>query len=72
MSIVFIAHDLSLVRHIADRVAVMYLGNMVEIGKTEDVYRQPEHPYTRSLLSAIPPQTRAERGMLERRTRLTA
>jgi len=72
MSIVFIAHDLSLVRHIADRVAVMYRGELVEIGDTETVYRSPEHPYTRSLLSAIPPQTRAERGMLQRRTKLTA
>ncbi len=72
MSIVFIAHDLSLVRHIADRVAVMYHGDMVEVGETEAVYRDPQHEYTRSLLSAIPPQTRAERGMLQRRTRLTA
>ena len=72
MSIVFIAHDLSLVRHIADRVAVMYLGDMVEVGDTEDVYCRPQHPYTQSLLSAIPPQTRAERGMLARRTRLIA
>ncbi|MDQ0641842.1 dipeptide ABC transporter ATP-binding protein [Microbacterium murale] len=68
MSIVFIAHDLSLVRHIADRVAVMYLGNMVEIGDTDEIYRNPSHPYTRALLSAIPPQSRSERGMLARRT----
>ena len=72
MSIVFIAHDLSLVRHIADRVAVMYRGDVVEVGETEAVYRDPQHDYTRSLLSAIPPQTRAERGMLQRRTRLSA
>ena len=72
MSIVFIAHDLSLVRHIADRVAVMYLGEMVELGDTDEVYEHASHPYTRSLLSAIPPQTRADRGMLERRTRLSA
>jgi peptide/nickel transport system ATP-binding protein len=72
MSIVFIAHDLSLVRHIADRVAVMYLGEMVEVGETESVYTAPQHSYTKSLLSAIPPQSWEQRGMLSRRTRLAS
>lgn len=71
MSIVFIAHDLSLVRHIADRVAVMHRGSLVEVGETEAVYRDPSHPYTRALLSAIPPQSWEDRGMLRRRTTLS-
>nr|WP_281373154.1 oligopeptide/dipeptide ABC transporter ATP-binding protein [Halosimplex rubrum] len=54
LTYLFIAHDLSLVRHIADRVAVMYLGNVVEVGPAESVFRDPSHPYTLSLLSAIP------------------
>jgi len=66
LTYLFIAHDLSLVRHMADRVAVMYLGKIVELGTSEDIYERPSHPYTQALLSAVPIEAPSQRGKRKR------
>lgn len=54
LTLMFVTHDLSVVRHISDTIGVMYLGQMVEVGKSEEIFKHPTHPYTKALLSAIP------------------
>ena len=54
LTYLFIAHDLSMVKYISDRIAVMYMGKIVELGRSDEIYHHPIHPYTKSLLSAVP------------------
>ena len=63
LTLIFIAHDLSMVRYVSDRMAVMYLGSIVEVGKADDVYFKPKHPYTEILVGSNPePDPNVERG----------
>lgn len=68
ISYIFISHDLSVVKHISDRVGVMYLGSLVELGDKEEIFSNPQHPYTRALMAAIPiadPDKRSEMKLIE-------
>lgn len=68
LTFLFISHDLSVIKYLSDRIAIMYLGEVVEIGKTEEIFKNPKHPYTKALLSSVPelnPQDETERIHLQ-------
>jgi len=68
LTYLFVAHDLSVVRYISNRVAVMYVGRIVELAETDEIFNAPKHPYTAALLSAVPepdPRTRSRRIVLQ-------
>ena len=66
LTYLFIAHDLSVVRHVSDRIAVMYLGKVIEVGTRDEIYKTPMHPYTQALLSAVPIESPNQRGKRKR------
>jgi oligopeptide/dipeptide ABC transporter ATP-binding protein len=70
LAYLFVAHDLAVVRYVSDRIAVMYLGRIVELARTADLYRHPAHPYTEALLSAVPDVDKGLRARKEGRTRI--
>lgn len=68
LTFLFISHDLSVIKYLSDRIAIMYLGEVVEIGRTEEIFKNPKHPYTKALLSSVPelnPQDETERIHLQ-------
>jgi ABC-type oligopeptide transport system ATPase subunit len=63
LTLVFVSHDLSVVRHICSRIAVVYQGEIVEMGPTREIYENPQHPYTRKLIAAVPTLGKALAGV---------